>query len=253
MTVNEFYNNLSELYPSSLSSSWDNDGLMCCADKSKEVRRVLVSLDASMAAIQYAAENGFDTLLTHHPMIFHGLKSVTENDAVSRRVIKAINAGISVISLHTRLDAGAGGVNDCLCDALGLYDVIVFGDDENPSLGRIGTTEAKNTAELAAIIKKAIGVPSVQVYGNLPTHRVAVVGGSGSDFAGAAKKYGADTIITGEVRHDEGMDFSEDEINVIGAGHYYTEFPVCTHLQKLAASIAGAYTEIFKTDPILNF
>lgn len=253
MTVTEFYNNLAELYPTSLSSSWDNDGLLCCADGNKEVRRVLISLDASMAAIQYAAENEFDTLLTHHPMIFHGLKSITYNDPVSRRVIAALKAGISVISLHTRLDAGAGGVNDSLCDALGLYDVVVFGDEESPSLGRIGTTDAKSVAELAEIIKTSIGAPSVQVYGNLPTHRIAVVSGSGSDFAAAAKKHGADTIITGEVRHDEGMDFSEDDINVIGAGHYYTEFPVCTHLQKLAASITGAYAEIFKTDPILNF
>lgn len=253
MTVIEFYNNLSELYPTSLSSPWDNDGLMCCADKNKELRRVLVSLDASIDAISYAAENGFDTLLTHHPMIFHGLKSITDNDPVSRRVIAAISAGISVISLHTRLDAGAGGVNDTLCDALGLYDVISFGDDESPTLGRIGTTDAKSVAELAEVIKKSLNVSAVQAYGSLPTHRIAVVGGSGSDFAAAAKKYGADTLITGEVKHDEGMDYSEDGINVIGAGHYYTEFPVCAQLQRLAASITGAYAEIYNVAPIQTY
>ncbi len=253
MTVKEFYNNLSELYPTSLSSPWDNDGLMCCADENKEVRRVLVALDASMAAINYAAENGFDTLLTHHPMIFHGLKSITDSEVVSRRVISALSAGISVISLHTRLDAGVGGVNDALCDALGLYDVAVFGDEESPTLGRIGTTDVKTVSELAEVIKKALGISAVLTYGDLPTRRIAVVGGSGGDFAAAAKKYGADTLITGEVKHDEGMDFSENGINIIGAGHYHTEFPVCAQLEKLAKAMTGAYVEIYSTAPVVIY
>ena len=102
MTIQTLVTHLDRLYPKSLSCSWDNDGLLCCGDPSRELRKVLVSLDATKAAINYAAENGYDLLLTHHPMIFRGAKAVTPSTLVGGRVISALNAGISVISLHTR-------------------------------------------------------------------------------------------------------------------------------------------------------
>ena len=141
MTVIDFYKKLCLLYPGELSCPWDNDGLMCSGNTEKEVRRVLVALDATDDAIDYAAENGFDTVLTHHPMIFNGVKSVADITVMGDEIITCIKNGISVISLHTRLDAGEGGVNDCLCEALQLRGVYPFGDEESDNLGRIGTTD----------------------------------------------------------------------------------------------------------------
>ena len=70
MTVKQFYDKLTELYPTNLSCEWDNDGLMCCADTSAEVKKVLAVLDVTDEALRYAADNSFDVILSHHPMIF---------------------------------------------------------------------------------------------------------------------------------------------------------------------------------------
>ena len=253
MTVIDFYNALCELYPSSLSSSWDNDGLMCCPDKDRPVRRVLVSLDATDEALSYAKDNGFDLVLTHHPLIFKGLRSLNQFDVVGRRVLSAVCSGISVISLHTRLDAGKNGVNDILAEKLGLTDITCFGDEDNPSLGRIGTVSPCSTESFAQRIKSALSVPSVCAYVQGPVNRVAVVGGGGGDLISDAKKNGADTLVTGESGYNKSLDAKELGINVFLAGHYFTEMPVCERLSVLAKDIAGAETEIFKTAPEIYF
>lgn len=253
MTVSNFYNELSNLYPQTLSSSWDNDGLMCCPDPDREIKKVLISLDATMDAINFAIEGGYDLILTHHPLIFKGLKALNSNDIVGRRVLAAVKAGISVISLHTRLDAGEGGVNDTLANLLSLTDVESFGDLDNPTLGRIGTTDISSPEDFAKKIKDATGVPGVTAYLCRPISRVAVVGGGGGDLIGDAKCAGADTLVTGESGYNKSLDAGEDGINVFIAGHYFTEMPVCQKLKTLAEEIAKAETYVFKKVPELYF
>ncbi|MBQ4067061.1 MAG: Nif3-like dinuclear metal center hexameric protein [Clostridia bacterium] len=253
MTVLDFYNALSDLYPTSLSSSWDNDGLMCCPSLDAPVKRVLVSLDATLEAIEYAKNGSFDLILTHHPLIFKGLSALNGLDLTGRRVISAMNAGISVISLHTRLDAGEGGVNDILASLLSLTDVKTFGDEDNPSLGRIGTTTLCDHRDLAERIKEATGAPGVTVYACRPVSRVAVVGGGGGDLIRDALRAGADTIVTGESGYNKSLDAGECGINVFLAGHYFTEMPVCQRLSSLAKDLAGAEVEIFSALPELFF
>ncbi|MDD6094403.1 MAG: Nif3-like dinuclear metal center hexameric protein [Clostridia bacterium] len=249
MTVWEFYNNLCELYPSTLSCDWDNDGLMCCADPEKEVKKVLVSLDASKEALCYAAENGFDTLLVHHPLIFRGLNRVTPCDAVGERVIIALQNGISVISLHTRLDCGTGGVNDTLAEILELANVRAFGDSDYPQFGRMGETDERDPEAFAEKIKAATGAEKVTAYVCRPVKTVAVVGGSAGEFFEAAKKAGADTLVTGECKYHEGLDAKDTGMNIFAAGHYFTEMPVTETLRALAENIAGAVTDVYKPVP----
>ena len=150
MKFSNFYAFLEGLAPRELSAVWDNDGVMCLGNRELDVKRVLVALDPTSEAIGYAAENGFDVLLTHHPMIFKGLKSLTGADTVSARTISALRDGVAVVSLHTRLDAVEGGVNDALMGALGIKVTGVFGDSEMPTLGRLGELEESlDAAELA--------------------------------------------------------------------------------------------------------
>ena len=138
MEFTDFYKSLEELCPSEKSAVWDNDGVMLAPLGRDEVSRVLVSLDPTEKAIRYAAENGFDTLLTHHPLIFKGLKSITGADTVSSRVLTALSSGVKVVSLHTRLDAARGGVNDVLLSLCGAEYTRDFGDAESPDIGRVG-------------------------------------------------------------------------------------------------------------------
>ncbi len=256
MNVTEFYEKLEELYPRSLSCVWDNDGLMCSPGAVYDVERVLVCLDATEDAIQYAAENGFDTVLCHHPMIFSGLKSVTPENSVGRKVICALMNNISVIALHTRLDAGDGGVNDALAAALSLENVRKFGDTESPELGRVGTLSGEMTlCEFASYVKDALGAPKVELScadsGDI-VKTVAVVGGSGKDFVFPAKAAGADVIVIGEGSYNFVLDAAQDEMNVITAGHFYTEDVVCERLSALAKEIAGAEVEIYNSNMIIT-
>ena len=256
MTVQEFYNALNGLYPRSLSCPWDNDGIMCCADPSSPVRRVLVALDATAEVLACAAAEGFDLVLTHHPMVFRGPKALTRETPTGARLISALTAGLCVISLHTRLDAGEGGVNDCLAGTLELAGPYAsFGDDEAPTLGRIGTTEISDGDAFAAHVKERLSAPAVQAYLCRPVHRVAVCGGSGGDLVLPALLAGADTLVTGECGYNDAIDALDGEtgINVIVAGHFHTEHPVCARLASLAREIAGAETRIMVSDPAITF
>lgn len=250
MTVTEFYNKLCELYPPELSCDWDNDGLMVCPDKAAEITKVLVSLDATEGAIAAARKVGAQLLLTHHPIIFRPIKSLIADNVTASRAIAAYQSGISVISLHTRLDIGNGGVNDALASRIGLGDIECFGDSETPTLGRIGSISEMTLAEFAETVKNALGAVSVSFVGNLPVRRVAVVGGDGNDFISAAKVAGADTIVTGEARYNMSIDMAESGINVVVAGHYFTEQPVCNVLSSLAKNIAGADVILYESNTI---
>lgn len=256
MNVVEFYEKLEELYPKSLSCPWDNDGLMCTPGAVYEIEKVLVCLDATEDAICYAAENGFDTVLCHHPMIFSGMKSVSPFNSVGRKVITALMNNISVISLHTRLDAGDGGVNDALASALCLKNLEKFGDSECETLGRIGSLEEETTLlEFAGVVKKALGAPAVELSCDDSSDRVntvAVVGGAGKDFIWEAKKAGADVIVIGEGSYNAVLDASQDEMNVICAGHFFTENVVCEKLYSLAKEITGAECEIYNSNKIIS-
>ena len=253
MTVSEFTEKLKELYPDALSAAWDNDGLMASCGDIREVSRVLVALDATEQAICYAAENDFDTVLVHHPLVFRPLSSVTPEGNVPRKVIFALMNGISVISLHTRLDAGDGGVNDCLAEVLGLGNVEKFGDDETPDCGRIGVLDTeRDIASFAEYVKEKLSCRSAQLssLGDETVKKVAVVGGNGKDFIDAALSRGADVLVTGECAYNDMLDAAENGLAVIAAGHYETEVIVCRRLAKLAEEIAGAQYEIFKYTPV---
>lgn len=236
MTIRELYSIFNEKIPTALSCEWDNDGLMCCPDGDREVRRVLLTLDVTADAVAKAIETNCDLILSHHPLIFKGIKSLDGEDPISAKAIALMKNGISVMSFHTRLDAVAGGVNDLLAALLGLPDTEPFGDE---AIGRIGTLPEPMTAEaFAKKVKTVLNAPVVQLSdAGLPVRRVAVLGGSGSDDVEAAKSAGADTYVSGELKYHQLTDAPEDRINLITAGHFHTEFPVCQALKQLLSEL----------------
>lgn len=234
MTVCELYAFLNEKIPPSLSCEWDNDGLMCCPDPTKEVQKALVALDITGAVVKMAIEEGYDVIVSHHPMIFSPISCVEPNNHVAKKVIDLCGAGITAMSFHTRLDAVEGGVNDALADALGLINVTPFGN-AGEEIGRIGTLKAPITlAAFADLVKAATGAEAVQVSdAGKQVSRVAVLGGSGSDDVIAAKLAGADTYLSGEIKHNWLTDAPDLGINLVAAGHFYTEDPVCKSLCRM--------------------
>lgn len=247
MTVGELYTRLNEMYPKSLSCPWDNDGLMVCPDMDAEVKRVLVALDATAETLDYAVKGGFDVVVTHHPMLFRGLKSISAGTLHGRHVLTALQNGITVLSFHTRLDAAEGGVNDALCQALGYQADGAFGDEEAPTLGRLVTLDGMPARELAMHIKTALGCTSVRLNGDPEkiVRRMAVCGGDGKDFIYPALAAGADLFLTGDAGYNMAGEAAEDGIVTVEAGHYHTEAPVCAILADGIRKITGAETEIY--------
>ena len=228
MTVRELYAFLEEKMPRSLSCDWDNDGLMVCPDDTREVRRVLVALDITAAVAEQAIKEGYDLVVSHHPLIFHPLKAVAPGEATVNKVIRLLTSGVSAMSFHTRLDAVTGGVNDVLANAIGLQNVVPFGKD-GEEIGRIGTLPtAMVLKDFAALVKEVTGAPYVQISdaGKLVS-RVAVLGGGGAGESGAAAAAGADTYLTGDLRHDQLTEAPERGMNMIAGGHFFTENLVC--------------------------
>ena len=231
MTVKELYAFFEEKMPRALSCDWDNDGLMVCPDDTREVRRVLVALDITAAVAEQAIKEGYDLVVSHHPLIFHPLKAVAPGEATVNKVIRLLTSGVSAMSFHTRLDAVTGGVNDVLANAIGLQNVVPFGKD-GEEIGRIGTLPtAMALKDFAALVKEVTGAPYVQISdaGKLVS-RVAVLGGGGAGESGAAAAAGADTYLTGDLRHDQLTEAPERGMNMIAGGHFFTENLVCNRI-----------------------
>lgn len=222
MTVENLYDILSARIPEDLREAWDNDGKMCVPDPDRTVRRVIVALDVTEEVVDYAIENGFDLIVSHHPLIFKPLTAMDADDPTARKLIKLIGAQIAVFSFHTRADRVAGGVNDLLAESLDLSHVIPFGED---GLGRIGELDEEIPLdEFAFVLKEQLAVPRVILAdGYTPVRRVAVVGGDGKDYLRAAMEAGADTFVSGRIGYNTMEEAAERGINMVEAGHYYTE------------------------------
>ena len=252
MTVRELYRFLNEKIPSSLSCEWDNDGLMVSGDTSRPVRRVLCTLDVTEEAVDYAVSGGFDLIVSHHPLIFRSLKSLTSRDPVGRKVLRLAQNGISVISLHTRADAVFDGVNDRLAEILGIEETAKFGEG---MIGRVGClAEPMPLSEFCQEVKEALGAPFVLAAdADREVLCVAVCGGDGKDFVEAALAVGADTLVSGRIGYHQMTDAPEIGINLVEAGHFYTETHITEFFAETVADILpDAEIEEFSSNIILT-
>ena len=250
MTVKKLYDKITECIPENLSEPWDNDGIMCSSDLSAEVNNVLITLDITEEVVDYAIGRNFDLIISHHPLIFKPLSRVYEENHISRKLIKLISNNVSVFSFHTRADKVEGGVNDILASRLGLVDVVPFGEG---GLGRIGLLpEERELDEFADMVKMQLESDCVRIadaYNQVK--RVALVGGDGKDFVKDAVEAGADTYLSGRISYNIMEEASDMGINLIEAGHYFTEYPVTSFFASLVSSIDGnAYIEIADSNMI---
>ena len=231
-TAKELYAFLDGAFPKSLSCAWDNDGAMCMSDPEREVKRVLLALDVTMGAVDYAVSEGFDVIVSHHPLIFTPMRSINGCDVKSRVITKLMRNGISAFSFHTRLDAVCGGVNDTLCEVLGVQNVEPFMLG-NESLARVGTIAPISGKELAMLVKEKLSADGVSyTCPDKTVSKVVVVGGAGKDFIDAALDSFADALITGEVSYNAAIDAADSGLCLVCAGHFFTENPVLTALEK---------------------
>ena len=226
LTVQTVCNAMNRMAPKYLAEEWDNPGLLI-GDPTQEINKILIALDISDDIINNAIESNCQMIVTHHPMIFHSIKSIRTDLPLGNKIRKLIKNDIAVFAAHTNLDSAEGGVNDVLAEKLGLFDVKTF--DEELSLGRIGRLINEMTAEeFAKHVKKALHADNVRLIkaGDFKIKKVGICGGAGSEFISKAKFLGADAFVTGDVKYHEAQSAVENKIHVIDAGHFATEFPI---------------------------
>lgn len=258
MTVIELYNKLCEIIPTSLSCPWDKDGLESCPEPLKEVKKILITLDITNAAIDRAIEGNFDVIVSHHPIFFGGLGVMNALTFDGAKAVRLARNNIAAMSFHTRLDALADGVNDTLARICGLKNIEVVGDDKIARVGELD--EEISLADFACNVKRALshGEGEREAFLNVcnangKTKRVALVGGSGGDMMNLAKEVGADTYLTGDAKHHEYLGAYDFGINLICAGHFFTEYPVCEFLKKTLAEISPEFEcEIFFSNQMIT-
>lgn len=216
MKNRDIFDFLCKKYPLNTACDFDNPGFLV-GNMDAETQKVLVSLDCDLKTVSYAKELGCNLIITHHPVIFDPLKAVTKGSVV----YELIENGISVISMHTNLDIAAGGVNDCLCEALCLKNIEIYEALDGFKLRKAESCES-DPDRLAETIKRNLG-GTVRYVGGRPIKNVLVCSGSGGDFLEDAIKGDFDALITADVKHNVFLDALNAGISLFDAGHYHTE------------------------------
>lgn len=227
MKVIDILNFLESKFPVSTACDFDNVGLLV-GDGEREVNTAVVALDCDITAVEKALKVGAQLIITHHPVIFDGLKSVTAGSVV----YELIKSGISVISMHTNLDIAAGGVTERLCESIGLTEVKPFTAHDGFVIREAKCT-ITDAEKLALHIKESLGGGVRYVAGNPPINRVLVCSGSGGDFLEDAVVGGFDALITADVKHNVFIDAINNGISLFDAGHYASENVIVAPLTKL--------------------
>jgi len=229
VTVREIEQVLYQWAPRELASSWDNVGHLV-GRREKKVDRVLVALDITAEVVTEAIKGDYDLIVSHHPVIFPAASPVlcVRNDDMRGRILmELVHKDIAAICMHTNLDVAEGGVNDMFAERLSLENVQLLGDEEK--LGRMGDlSEEMSLNAFLGFLRKRLRPNGIRYcVGSKSVHHVAVGGGSCADLFRLAADKGCDTLVTADVKYNQFMEAEERGLNLIDAGHFPTEDPVC--------------------------
>ena len=245
-TVKNVLDLIETIAPTYMKEDWDHVGLNC-GHMDREVKKILVALDPFRDVCQEAVECGADLLVTHHALIWTP-GFVTDMDAQGSNTLYLIENNVACINAHINLDCAPVGVNDILAQKLELNNVKVVdpkGTDEQGrpwGLLRLGKIAPQTLSDFLAHIKKQLGCQGLRyVDSGRPVCNVAVGGGACAGEMLQAAKAGCDTFVTADVKYNQFWDAQNLGINLIDAGHFHTENPVCTHL---AQQLRQAFPEV---------
>lgn len=228
VTVQEIYDLINEKAPFSLQESWDRSGLLV-GDFRQKVRKVLLTLDITLPVIEEAKTKQADLILSHHPVIWDPLRTISP----SHPVWHLVTNNIAAISAHTNLDIAEGGLNDMFGDMLAEkgvierqyapFDVL----SEGRVLGRSGVLKAETDARsLASVLKAVSKCEDIRYYCGKHADcikKIAWCTGSGGDMIDTAIAIGADALITADCKHSCWADTQNLDFTMFDCGHFYTE------------------------------
>lgn len=230
-----------KIAPEEFQEDWDNSGYQVRIKN--ETDKVILCMDVTDRVIDHAIEAGTKLIISHHPMIFTGVKRIDEDSYLGKNIIKLIENKISVYSSHTSLDVSDRGVNVALAEALGLPIVENFAMTDTTTIGyvlrnNIGDEIYERLKDLGAIF-----------YGKkVPVEKIAIVGGAGMSYFDEAIAKGVDMFITGDIKHHDGQRGYEENISLVDLTHYGSEKFVLNKLKDLLEEKFTIDIEIIDTD-----
>ena len=254
-TVREIEQALFELAPGEAAMEWDNVGHLL-GDPDQAVERVLVALDITEGVADEAIASGCQLIVAHHPVMncrWTPVQNIRDDTFQGHLFLKLLRNNVSAICMHTNLDIAWGGVNDALAQRLELVDPGPLCEN---GLGRVGEyPESVALADYVRFVCQALGCNGLRYAdAGKPVRRVAVGGGSCGEFEDDAIRAGCDTFVTADLSYHQFLDAAGKGINLIDAGHFPTEDPVCekviTYLTdrfpELAASKSASHKEVIQ-------
>ena len=240
MKLWEIMGELQTIFSPKIAEDWDNVGLLI-GDNMKEVNKVLFCLDVTQKVVQKAIDKNVDLIISHHPVIFSGLKRITNETVHGRKILKLIENKIAVYSIHTNSDFAINGLNDFIMDKLNLDgEKIIFNEREFDDYNQIKNKMERVHSGLARIkilneemkledllerIKDSLGISYVRYVGNKDAYvrKIGLVTGGGSSFMyDIADKI--DVFLTGDLRYHEALDALEDGRILVDVGHFESEY-----------------------------
>ena len=227
-TVGDVCAVIEKFAPLSLQEPYDNSGLIF-GNREQLITGVLIALDATLEVIDEAIGLGYNMIVTHHPFIFKGLKTITGKNHTENCLIKAIRNDIAIYAGHTNVDSVRGGVNERMAEKLGLIQTSILvpvpQKECDCGLGMVGLlSESLSETDFLERIKKTFLCERIRFSAltGKRIQKVALCGGSGSEFLENALSIGADAYLTGEAKYHEFFTHAS-EILLVDAGHYETE------------------------------
>jgi len=253
---------LEQFAPLPLQESWDNAGLQLGLTEA-DVSGALLCLDVNEQIVDEAIRKGCNLIVSHHPLLFRGLKQISGADYVQRCVIKALKNDIVIISMHTNMDNAKNGVNWKIAERLGLQELRFLAPSpleraggEASGSGVIGSLPEPMAADdFILMVKRQFGVECALCNELLrrPIQKVALCGGAGDFLLDDALRQGADAFITGEMHYHQYFGY-EQRIQICVIGHYQSEqFTTEIFRDIINKECPGVRTEIAETNtnPIL--
>jgi dinuclear metal center YbgI/SA1388 family protein len=245
-TVSEVCEYLDQLAPVDLAEDWDNVGLLI-GRRTSEIQRIMTCLTLTPDVASEAVEQGVQLVVSHHPVLFRGAKTISDQSDEGRMLLGLIESGVAVYSPHTRFDSAQQGVNQQLAEGFGLVDISAIRRSEAfPGLGSGRTGRLPSPTRLKEflnVVRSVCGARYLEYCGDdeAVVRQVGVACGSAAEFLEDAAKLGCDTFVTGEARFHSALAARSKGVNLILMGHYSSERPA---MEWLAVQLGQVFSGV---------
>ena len=220
MTVQDVYDLIDHAAPFETQMESDNSGFLV-GSASQIVNTILFALDVTSAVIDEAVSLGAQLIVTHHPLMFSPVRSLTDDAYEGRLIRRLVRENISLIAAHTNLDQAPGGINDTLAERCGLADI------SGEGYFRCGLLPSPASAAVFAEDLRRRLHSEVRLMGpsDALIRKVGLCSGGGSDFWTLAAENGCDAFVSGEIKHHHALAMADSGIVGFECGHFGTEEP----------------------------